>query len=59
MKELVKGEFESHELPDVTHLLRVDPGKPTTKTYNEQVKRPVDARLLEIIGAWLKRQVAA
>jgi pimeloyl-ACP methyl ester carboxylesterase len=61
MAKLVKGEYESHELADVTHLLRADPsaGRPTTATYRAQVQKPVDARLLEIVSAWLQRQVAA
>ncbi len=57
MAELVKGEFEGHELPDVTHMLRADPGKPTTATYQEQVRKPVDVRELQLIGSWLRRQV--
>lgn len=58
MAELVKGEFEGHEVPDLTHMLRADTssGRPSTKTYQEQIKKPVDARLLAIIGRWLKRQ---
>jgi alpha/beta superfamily hydrolase len=60
MEKLVKGEFEGHVLLDVTHLLRADtsPGRPSTKTYLEQVKRPVDARLLELVSDWLCRQFA-
>ena len=58
MAVLVQGDFESHEVPDLTHMLRADtsPGRPTTKTYQERIKKPVDARLLEIVGAWLKKQ---
>ena len=61
MAELVHGGFEGHEISDVTHMLRADtsPGRATTKTYQEQLKKPVDARILEFIGAWLKKQVAA
>jgi pimeloyl-ACP methyl ester carboxylesterase len=55
MAKLVKGEFEGHVLPDVTHLLRADSGQPTIKNYAEQVKRPVDARLLNLISDWLHR----
>ena len=57
MAQLVKGGFEGHKLPDVTHMLRADfsPGLPTTATYKEQVEKPVDARILEIIGKWLQK----
>lgn len=59
MGELVKGDYEGHLIPDVTHLLRADltPGRPTTTTYKEQVTRPVDPRLLDLISAWLRRQL--
>ena len=58
--ELVKGEYESHVVPDVTHMLRADLslGRPTTANYPEQVRRPVDERVLQLVGAWLQRQVA-
>jgi pimeloyl-ACP methyl ester carboxylesterase len=59
MAGLVKDGFEGHELPDVTHLLRVDPGVPTTATYPDQVKRPVDQRVLTLISSWLRKQGAA
>jgi hypothetical protein len=41
-------------------FLRTDmnPGMPSIKTNKVQVKQPVDARLLEIVSAWLIRQVA-
>jgi pimeloyl-ACP methyl ester carboxylesterase len=55
MAQLIKGEFESHKVPDVTHMLRTDPGQPTINSYSEQVKRPVDARLLELVCDWLHR----
>jgi pimeloyl-ACP methyl ester carboxylesterase len=57
MAELVKGDFEGHELPDLTHMLRTDAGQPTINTYPEQVRRPVDARLLTLISEWLHRQL--
>jgi pimeloyl-ACP methyl ester carboxylesterase len=57
MAELVKGEFESHELPDLTHMLRTDAGQPTINTYSEQVRRPVDGRLLTLVSEWLHKQV--
>jgi pimeloyl-ACP methyl ester carboxylesterase len=57
MAELVQGEFESHELPDLTHMLRTDSGQPTLNTYKEQLTRPVNAGLLELVSGWLKRQI--
>jgi hypothetical protein len=59
MAELVQTNFEAHELSDVTHLLRADPGEPSIATYKQQVKRPVDTRMLQFISDWLGRTATA
>lgn len=55
MAKLVRDNFEAHQVPDLTHLLRADPGEPGLATYKQQVRRPVDARVLQIISDWLER----
>lgn len=55
MESLVHGDFEAHEVPDLTHILRTDAGRPSLDTYREQVQRPVDASVLGIVGEWLRR----
>ena len=57
MAELVKSEFEWHEVPDVTHILRTEAGEPTLSTYRQQVQRPVDERIQHFISDWLNRQI--
>lgn len=57
MERLVRGDFEAHEVPELTHLLRTDPGQPSLSTYKEQVRRPVDATVLGLVGEWLRRHV--
>lgn len=57
MAGLIKSEFEWHEVPDVTHLLRAEAGEPTLSTYKQQVQQPVDVRVLNIISGWLQQQV--
>jgi len=59
MSEIVRAEFESHEVADVTHILRAEEGEPSVSTYKKQARRPVDARVLQLISDWLSRQVAA
>jgi hypothetical protein len=54
---LVNADFESYEVPDVTHILRKEEGEATLSTYRQQVKRPVDERVLSTISGWLERQV--
>jgi len=55
MAGLVKSSFEAHEVPDLTHLLRADPGEPNMGTYRTQSLRPMDQRVLELIKDWLER----
>jgi pimeloyl-ACP methyl ester carboxylesterase len=57
MRNLVRSEFEAHEVPDVTHLMRPEPGEASISTYKVQVRQPVDARILTLIITWLKLHV--
>jgi pimeloyl-ACP methyl ester carboxylesterase len=52
MGELVAAPFEGHTPADLTHFLRTDAGPPSIKTYPEQLRRPVDADLVEQVAAW-------
>lgn len=59
MAGLVRSEFEPHVVPDVTHLLRADEAaQPSVNTYKQQVKEPVDARVLELVTDWLGRHAS-
>lgn len=49
---LVRGPVETHLLPDVTHILRCDPGPPTLRTYRAQTREPVDAEVLALVSEW-------
>ena len=44
--ELVPGPVETWLAPDLSHLLRAQPGSPSLRAYKEEVRRPVDAGLL-------------
>jgi hypothetical protein len=57
MKELIPAEFEGHIVPDVTHLLRPEPGEPSLSTYKEQAREPVDSRVLSLVGDWVLAHV--
>jgi hypothetical protein len=43
-------------VPDVTHILRSEPGPPRLSTYKEQARRPVDPTVVALILDWLERQ---
>ena len=57
MAKLVKSEFEWHEVPDVTHILRTEAGESTLSTYRQQVQQPIDKRVLDFISDWLQRHL--
>ena len=57
MAELVNVDFEYHELPDVTHILRIEKGPPSISTYKQQATQPMDSDILTIILDWLKNRV--
>ena len=58
MAELVHAPFESHLIPQMTHLLRVHEGEAGISTYKLQVTRPMEPRLLELIVEWVERHVS-
>ncbi|MEV0701172.1 alpha/beta fold hydrolase [Saccharopolyspora sp. NPDC050389] len=53
IRRLVPGEVEVHRIPDLTHLLRRDPGRPSVRAYRRLLRRPVDADLLAQVTGWL------
>jgi len=57
MAGLIKAPFEHHIIPDVTHMLRADPGQASLSTYKEQVKKPVDPRLTGLMLEWMEKQL--
>lgn len=59
MAALVPGEFEYHQISDMTHVLRDEAGPPRLSSYKAELTRPIDPRLLEFIGGWLARTASA
>ncbi|MDD4876365.1 MAG: alpha/beta fold hydrolase [Dehalococcoidales bacterium] len=57
MAKLVTTDFEYHEIPNVTHILRIEEGKATLSTYKKQVQQPMDARIMPLILNWLQKQI--
>jgi pimeloyl-ACP methyl ester carboxylesterase len=57
IRRLVPGEVEVHRIPDLTHLLRRDPGRPSARSYPRLLRRPVDADLLARVAGWLAQRL--
>jgi len=59
MRSFSRAPFESHYITGLSHILRDTHGEKGTSGYRDQVKEPVDSRVLDAIAVWLHRQVAA
>jgi alpha-beta hydrolase superfamily lysophospholipase len=57
MAKLATTDFESHMLPDITHLLRAEKGEPSLASYKKQISKPIDKGILTLIFDWLKKRV--
>lgn len=53
--DLVQGPVQTHELPDVSHLLREQHGPASLAAYKKEIRRPVDPRVLELVTDWATR----
>jgi hypothetical protein len=53
MGALVAGPFTGSTPDDLTHVLRMDPGRPSLATYGRQAREPVDATLVELVTSWI------
>jgi len=53
MRHLVKGPFQALRSSGVTHLLRAEGSKRGLSGYKEQVRRPVDPRVVSAVTDWL------
>jgi pimeloyl-ACP methyl ester carboxylesterase len=50
---LVPGGADTRRLPDLTHLLRRDPGPASIRSYRRLLRRPVDSDVLTDVARWL------
>ncbi|OLF12830.1 alpha/beta hydrolase [Actinophytocola xinjiangensis] len=50
---LVPGGAETHRVPDLTHILRRDPGRPSVLAYRRQLRKPVEPDVLSGVARWL------
>lgn len=57
MANLIKSPFEYHVIENMTHTLRVEEGEASVKKYKEEIKKPVESELLELVLQWLKNRI--
>lgn len=51
----VQGPVEVHEVPDLTHILRHQPGRASLAAYKHELRGPVDARVVDLVVDWARR----
>ncbi|MFD5650339.1 alpha/beta hydrolase [Streptomyces sp. NPDC127039] len=51
------GDTEIHRVPDLTHVLRRDTGRPTLRSYRRLLREPVDPQLLALVATWLQTRL--
>lgn len=56
IKDLVQGEYEFHIIEDMSHLLRNEPGQASAFDYSAQLEKPIDSKVLTVVGGWLKQK---
>jgi len=58
IRELVKGSVESHIIENMSHILRLESGKPSMFNYPDLIKKPIDSNVLGLIGSWVNREAS-
>ncbi|WP_199422902.1 alpha/beta hydrolase family protein [Actinotalea solisilvae] len=53
----VRGPVEVHEVADVTHILRRQPGPASLAAYKKEVRQPLDERVVRLVVDWAARTV--
>jgi pimeloyl-ACP methyl ester carboxylesterase len=51
--DLVPGPVEIRRIPDLTHLLRHEPGPASVRGYRRQLRRPVHPELVGAVAIWV------
>ena len=57
--DLVQGETQTVRVPDLTHLLRRDPGRASVRHYRRLLREPVDAAVVDEVADWTAGRLSA
>ncbi|GGO12972.1 acyl-CoA thioester hydrolase [Microbispora rosea subsp. aerata] len=59
MAELVRGPIETRLIPDLSHILRRQPGTPSLRAYKREAREPIDAQVRDLVTGWLVEELSA
>ena len=57
MANLIKTPFESHLILNMTHLLRIEEGEAAISKYKQEIKKPIEPQVPEIIVRWIQNRI--
>jgi pimeloyl-ACP methyl ester carboxylesterase len=57
IRDLVQADVETHELGDLSHILRAQPGPASLFGYKREMRHPLDAELVGLVVAWVQTHV--
>jgi uncharacterized protein len=57
IQRLAPTHAEIHQIPDLTHLLRLDPDQPSTRSYPRLLRQPIEPNLLTQVTSWLTHRL--
>ncbi|NKB32800.1 MAG: alpha/beta fold hydrolase [Pseudomonadales bacterium] len=58
IEKIYGGEVEGHVVENMSHLLRKEENEPSIFNYQDQSKEPLLPEVLQLIEAWLQRQIS-
>jgi hypothetical protein len=59
IRDLVPAPVETHEIPDLSHILRPQPGAASLSGYSRAARQPVDGRVTDVVVRWVTTRVGA
>jgi alpha-beta hydrolase superfamily lysophospholipase len=57
MANLIKAPFESHLIQNMTHLLRIEESDAAISKYKQEIKKPIEPQVPEIIVRWIQNRI--
>ena len=59
IRDLVQGPVETHEVPNLSHILRTQTGPASLAGYKRELRQPVDPGLVALVLEWVGARVGA
>ena len=57
IRDLVQAPVQTHQVPDLSHILRPQAGPASLSGYKRELRQPIDARLVDLVVRWVGARV--